>query len=92
MPEGQLYSKETFEGDFCHNIAPNNYNNIVEQIKNSVKYRKAQLGRGVVETMGEYDNLAYVTSTEECNLYPLQKEGDPVTNKQYFFSQYNLFK
>ncbi|MDD6020498.1 MAG: PD-(D/E)XK nuclease family protein [bacterium] len=92
MPEGQLYSKEVFEGDFCHKIDPENNNDIVEQIKNSVEYRKAQLDSGVVETMGEYDSLSYVKSTEKCNLYPLQKEGEPVTNKQYFFSQYNLFK
>lgn len=90
MPKGHLYSQEKFEGRHCKQIAPENKDNIVEQLKQSVKYRMEQIKRGVVETNGTYDELQYVKDTETHRLFPLKKAKED-TKESNPFSKYKLF-
>jgi hypothetical protein len=93
MPEGHLYSKEYFAGVHCSQIAPENNDNIVEQLRNSFFYRKKQLEEGKVE-VGEAFPIAvldYYKDTEEKNLFPLSKD-ETGSVKANIFSNYRLFK
>lgn len=89
MPEARLYSKELFKGIHCTQIAPENEDQIVEELKNSIMFRKRQLDRGIVETNGAYDTLSYVQETQNQNLYPLEKE-EKGTKKDNRFSKYGI--
>lgn len=89
MPDAHLYSREYFEGSHCTQIPADNDDNIVEQLRQSALYRKAQIMSGVVEVNGAFDDLQYVKDTEENNLFPLEKEEG--MKKGNFFSQYGLF-
>lgn len=91
MPEARLYSKEVFKGRHCTQITPENRDNIVEELRLSVIYRKKQLECGVVETNGAYDELQYVKDTESCGLFPLKKDEEKNMKEENFFSQYGLF-
>ena len=95
MPEARLYSKEVFKGRHCTQITPENrdniVDNIVEELRQSVIYRKKQLESGVVETNGAYDELQYVKDTESCGLFPLKKDEEKNMKEENFFSQYVLF-
>lgn len=91
MPEAHLYSKEEFKGRNCHQLIPGNSDNIVEQIRQSAKYRMKQIKSGVVETNGLFEDLQYVKDTESMGLFPLMKNEENGTKKEYFFSQYQLF-
>lgn len=91
MPEARLYSKEVFKGRHCTQITPENRDNIVEELRQSVIYRKKQLESGVVETNGAYDELQYVKDTESCGLFPLKKDEEKNMKEENFFSQYVLF-
>ena len=91
MPEARLYSKEVFKGRHCTQITPENRDNIVEELRQSVIYRKKQLECGVVETNGAYDELQYVKDTESCGLFPLKKDEEKNMKEENFFSQYVLF-
>lgn len=91
MPESRLYSKEVFNGQHCTQITPENRDNIVEELRQSVIYRKKQLKCGVVETNGAYDELQYVKDTESCGLFPLKKDEEKNMKEDNFFSQYVLF-
>lgn len=90
MPEGRLYSKEKFEGGQCMQVRPENHDDIVTQLKQAAKYRKEQIGKGIIETNGDFEELQYVKDTKERGLFPLKKteEGKKESN---FFSQYGLF-
>lgn len=92
MPEARLYSKEMFKGRYCTQINPENRENIVEELRQSVIYRKKQLESGVVETNGAYDELQYVKDTEVCGLFPLKKDEETGLKEENFFSQYGIFK
>ena len=91
MPEARLYSKELFKGRHCTQINPKNRNNIVEELRQSVIYRKKQLENGVVETNGAYDELQYVKDTEAGGLFPLKKDEEKNMKEENFFTQYGLF-
>ena len=91
MPEARLYSKELFKGRHCTQITPENRDNIVEELRQSVIYRKRQLDNGVVETNGTYDELQYVKDTETGGLFPLKKNEEENVKEENFFSQYGLF-
>ena len=91
MPEARLYSKEVFKGRHCIQITPDNRDNIVEELRQSVIYRKKQLECGVVETNGVYDELQYVKDTEVNGLFPLKKDEEKNMKEENFFSQYGLF-
>lgn len=91
MPEARLYSKEVFKGRHCTQIPPENRDNIVEELRQSVIYRKKQLDSGVVETNGAYDELQYVKDTEASGLFPLKKNEEKNVKEENFFSQYGLF-
>lgn len=91
MPEARLYSKEAFKGRHCTQITPENQDNIVEKLKQSVIYRKKQLDSGIVETNGAYDELQYVKDTEAYGLFPLKKNEEKNVKEENFFSQYGLF-
>lgn len=91
MPEARLYSKEVFKGRHCIQITPDNRDNIVEELRQSVIYRKKQLECGVVETNGAYDELQYVKDTEIDGLFPLKKDEEKNVKEENFFSQYGLF-
>lgn len=91
MPEARLYSKEVFKGRHCIQITPDNRDNIVEELRQSVIYRKKQLECGVVETNGAYDELQYVKDTEVNGLFPLKKDEEKNMKEENFFSQYGLF-
>ena len=90
MPDGILFSREDFTGENCQQITSSNVSNIVDQILNSVRFRKEQLDKGIVETgNGLADSLDYVKNTAEKNLFPLLVEdGAKIPNK---YSDYTLF-
>lgn len=91
MPEARLYSQEEFKGRNCYQLTPANNDNIVEQLKQSAKYRIKQIKNGVVETNGLFEALQYVKDTETKGLYPLKKNEENGTKEGNFFSQYGLF-
>ena len=91
MPEARLYSQEDFKGRDCHQLTSANHDNIVEQLKQSAKYRIAQIKSGIVETNGLYEELQYVKDTEAKGLFPLKKNEKDGTKEDNFFSQYGLF-
>lgn len=91
MPEARLYSQEEFKGRSCHQVTPANHDNIVEQLKQSAKYRMEQIKSGVVETNGLFEELQYVKDTEAKGLFPLKKNEEDGTKEGNFFSQYGLF-
>lgn len=91
MPEARLYSQEEFKGRSCHQLTPANRDNIVEQLKQSAKYRMEQIKSGVVETNGLFEELQYVKDTEAKGLFPLKKNEEDGTKEGNFFSQYGLF-
>ena len=91
MPEARLYSQEKFKGRNCHQLTPANRDNIVEQLKQSAKYRMEQIKSGVVETNGTFEELQYVKDTETRGLFPLKKNVEDGTKEGNFFSQYGLF-
>ena len=91
MPQARLYSKDDFKGQYCVRINPENEDNIVEKVRNSILYRKEQLSNGVVETNGDFDSLQYVIDTESHNLFSLEKNEDSGCKKDNIFSNYGLF-
>ena len=91
MPDAQLYSKEAFQGRHCMQLNPENSNNIVEQLRQSILYRKEQIASGLIETNGVYEELQYVKDTDARGLFPLKKNDDEGTKKGNFFTQYGLF-
>ena len=91
MPEARLYSQEDFEGRDCHQLTSANHDNIVEQLKQSAKYRIAQIKSGIVETNGLYEELQYVKDTAAKGLFPLKQHAEDGTKEDNFFSQYGLF-
>lgn len=90
MPAAQLYSKEEFKGRHCRRIDAENADNIVQQLRNAVLYRKQQIDSGMVEVDGVYEELQYVKDTESKKLFPLIEEGGK--KKENIFSDYGLFK
>lgn len=90
MPEGRLYSQEKFEGGQCMQVSPENHDDIVTQLTQAAKYRKEQIGKGIIETNGNYDELQYVKDTKDRGLFPLKKTEDG-KKESNFFSQYGLF-
>lgn len=93
MPEGKLYSKEAFKGNFCEQILPNNDNNIVEQLCNSIHYRKQQIDHGIIErNSANIDYIQYAQDCEKENLFPLLEDTEtPGTKEANRFSNYKLF-
>ena len=93
MPEGHLYSKESFAGLHCTQLQPVNHDNIVEQLRQSFLYRKKQLDSGLVEVGSGFplSMLDYYNDTESMNLFPLKDDGAG-SQQPNIFSNYNLFK
>lgn len=90
MPDAKLYSKEAFLGRCCIQLIPENRDNIVEQLRQSILYRKEQMAGGIIETNGVYEELQYVKDTSAKGLFPLNK-NDEGTKEGNFFTQYGLF-
>lgn len=90
MPDAKLYSKEAFLGRNCMQLNPENRDNIVEQLRQSILYRKDQIAGGIIETNGEYEELQYVKDMSAKGLFPLNK-NDEGTKEGNFFTQYGLF-
>lgn len=91
MPEAHLYSKEKFIGNNCTQILSENNDNIVEQLRQSVRYRKDQITGGVVETDGALAEMQYAKDSDKMNLFALE-EGEAETKKVNNLSPYELFK
>ena len=93
MPEAHLYSKERFEGVHCTQLDAENAHNIVEQLRQSFLYRKAQFEAGTVEVAEQFPlgEIDYYKDTEARNLFPL-KADETGTEKANMFSNYTLFK
>lgn len=89
MPQGRLYSKEAFKGKNCFQVSPVDDSNIVQQLCNSIRFRKEQLSNGIVETNGPIETLTYVQMTEELNLYLLESDG--LEKAPNIYSPYGLF-
>lgn len=90
MPDAKLYSKEAFLGRNCIQLNPENRDNIVEQLRRSILYRKEQIANGIIETNGVYEELQYVKDTYTKGLLPLNKNNEG-TKEGNFFTQYGLF-
>lgn len=92
MPEGRLYSKEKFVGKACTQVDAENNDDIVAQLCNAARFRKAQLERGIVEIGTDFpvSELEYGKATIAENLFPLKeneegaKEANKYTNFQLF--------
>lgn len=91
MPDARLYSLETFHGKHCTKVESANRDNIVEQVFRSVLYRKEQIGHGIIETNGIYEDLQYVKDTKAAGLFPLKQNDKEGTKEGYFYTQYGLF-
>lgn len=91
MPEARLYSQKPFDGTHCVLVKPENFDNIVVQLRQSAIYRKNQIESGIVEVNGVYEDLQYVKDTESKGLFPLKKIDKGVTQDSNSFSMYNLF-
>lgn len=95
MPQALLYSQEQFTGKNTIKLDPENYDNIVEQLEHSVKYRIKQILEGTIEVRGIYDELQYVKDTKALGLFPLNRETNDKEKldeqEANFFSQYKLF-
>ena len=95
MPEGRLYSLDNFKGDRCVTMVPkkNKGNDVVEQLKNSVEFRKDQIKNGQIET-GDGVNISDLPYGKEMeqgkNLYPLKEDKKKKAGNT--FSKYGLFK
>lgn len=90
MPEARLYSKEYFNGVNCTQLIPENNDNIVEEVRNSILYRKEQLSQGMAETNGEFETLQYVNDTKIRNLFPLERDNSTGEKRGNIFSNYNI--
>lgn len=90
MPEARLYSKEKFIGNNCSQVNAENDDNIVEQLRQSIRYRKEQITSGVVETDGVIFEMQYLNDTVEKNLFRLV-EGAPKLKEGNPLSPYGLF-
>lgn len=90
MPAARLYSREVFKGKNCYQLPTENSDNIVEQLKQSAKYRIEQIRNGVVEVGGTFNDLQYVKDTETRGLYPLKQDSEG-KRESNFFSSYGLF-
>lgn len=102
MPEGRLYSREHFAHVHFQQIEPgdspqNAYGvNLVEQLRQSIIYRKRQIDGGMLETEGILADKQYAKDTEQDGLFPLEEEYDwniqqPTGNKKpNAFSDYAL--
>lgn len=88
MPQGHLYSKERFEGPYCTQVLPENVEDIVEQVRRSALYRKAQIDSGIVETTGLLKDLKYAQDTATSGLFPLEEEKSTGMKKNNPFTQY----
>ena len=76
MPEGRLYSTSQFEGKYCHQITPENAENLMKKIRNSYAYRRKEIVSGKIETTEataatEFD---YVKNNADENLVPLKMD------------------
>ena len=93
MPEGHLYSKERFEGDYCTQLRADNDNDIVEELRQSFFYRKQQMDGGQVEISEGFplSMLDYYNDTQGKHLFPLESDGTGMV-KSNIFSNYQLFK
>ena len=90
MPDAKLYSNEAFLGRNCIQFIPGNRDSIVEQLRQSILYRKEQIASGIIETNGVYEELQYVKDTTQKGLFPLNKNNEG-TKEGNFFTQYELF-
>lgn len=90
MPEGQLLSKEAFEGDFCNMVGDGGASDIIDRLKRSVKYRKNQLDNGIVEMNSPYEEMAYVKDMNEKGLFPIKKDDNTDSKQANRFSKYNV--
>ena len=91
MPQGYLYSRESFKGSYYKPLNLENPGEIISQIKHAIVYRKAQLDRGIVETNGAFQELQYVKDTKAENLLPLTEDEKQGTKLENTFSVYGLF-
>lgn len=93
MPEGRLYSRETFLGFNCERVSSDDDSDLVAMMKASYAYRREQILSGHVENSDglALGQTAYGSDQEEKGLFPLHQEDDgSVTGNR--FSDYPLFK
>lgn len=91
MPQAHLYSKEKFEGRNCIQIDSSNTDDIVQQLRKSIIYRKRQIESGIVETNGLFNDLQYVIDTQAKGLFPLKEDEQNGIKQENRFSKYSLF-
>lgn len=93
MPEGRLYSRETFAGFNCEKVGSEDDRDLVAEIKASYTFRREQILSGIVENSDgvPLDMTEYDKAREEKGLFPLhQDDNGAVTGN--IFSDYLLFK
>lgn len=91
MPEARLYSKAKFEGKHCTQLNVANTDSIIQQLRNSIIYRKKQIESGVIETNGAFNELQYVKDTDTEKLFPLIEDKEQGIKKENRFTNYGLF-
>lgn len=93
MPEGRLYSKSDFNGDFAIKIEPDDNSDLVEKMRNSYRFRKEQILSGVLENAEctPAADTAYCASAVDRNLFPAAQDKDG-SKSQNMFSNYGIFK
>lgn len=93
MPEGELYSTDTFTGDNCQLVNPNNTNDIMQQLIAGYTERRKEISEGRIETAEgcfirelEYGQITDVYPLEE--LENTKKDSKKAENK---YSDYKCF-
>ena len=90
MPEGQLLSKDAFEGDFCYMVGDGYSRDIFEQIKRSIIYRKNQLDSGIVEMNSPYEEMSYVRDMIVKDLFPIKRDDNTGSKQANRFTKYTV--
>lgn len=95
MPRGRLYSTHQFEGRNVEVVERQNFDDIMQQLINSYRFRREQIMAGTLEEgeLKPIEELSYYKRRAELNLFALPGDWEDDTVKgANKFSNYTLFK
>ena len=91
MPLGKLFSTDSFIGDNCEQINPQNTDDVMMQLRNGYAERVREINQGFIETADNalVKDLKY---TQAGNIYPLEDDGKKEPKKvENKYSDYKCF-
>lgn len=74
MPEGKLYSTESFIGNDCEQIRPAGNVDIMEQIRKGYAARVEEISKGRIETGGD-EPISEIPYANVPGVFPLESKG-----------------